>query len=115
MAITVQTIRDRLPEFCDTDNDLIQSAITQAEGCINTPEWGENRAEEAAIYLAGHFLAARSKGNALASGPIASQSEGSLSVSYAVSDAFKNSVYGSTAYGRMFLELRRTAWPSRVI
>jgi len=111
--VTVQDIRDRLPEFCNLDNQDIEKAIAAAACYINTEQWGENRAREATIYLAGHFLVFMVTGNSLASGPISSMGEGALSVSFSVSTVFTDSAFGSTAYGRQFLELRRTAFPCR--
>jgi hypothetical protein len=113
MAVTVQTIRDRLPEFCKVDNQIIAAAIASAEACINAPQWGANRADEAAIWLTGHLLLVMQEGSGLNAGPVTSESEGGLSIGYAVSDAFKESAYGATSYGRQFLELRRTAFPER--
>jgi hypothetical protein len=111
--VTVQTIRDRLPEFCKLDNQDIEKAITAASCYINTEQWGENRAREGLIYLTGHFLVFTGRGNALPSGPIASMGEGGLSVGFSVSTVFTDSAFGATAYGRQFLELRRTAMPCR--
>jgi len=111
--VTVSTIRDRLPEFCSLDNQDIDRAIVAAGCYINATQWGENRAREGLIYLTGHFLFFNRKGNALPSGPIASMGEGGLSVSFSVSTIFTDSSFGSTAYGRQFLELRRTATPCR--
>jgi hypothetical protein len=115
MAVTVQTIRTRLPEFCAVDNQIIAAALASADACINRAQWGENRADEGTIWLTGHLLVHLAEGSALNSGPITSEREGGLAIGYAVSEAFKDSAYGSTSYGRQFLELRRTAFPERFL
>lgn len=113
MTVTADQIKTRLPEFCDVDPDKITQALAQADGCINRPQWGENRADEATIYLTGHFLIFLAEGSALDPGAKTSESEGQLSAAYAVNKGAQESVYGSTSYGRHYLELRRTAWPER--
>lgn len=113
MAVTVQTIRTRLPEFCKTDNQIITAALASAVACINATQWGTNRADEGTVWLTGHLLLVMQEGSGLNAGPVISESEGGLSIGYAVSDAFKESAYGATTYGRQYLELRRTAFPER--
>ena len=115
MAVTIKIIRDRLPEFCKVDKDKIQAAITAAEGCINSDQWGVKRAAEGAIWLTGHLLLLMQEGSGLDAGPVTSEREGGLSISYAVSEGFKESSYGATSYGRQYLELRRTAFPERFL
>lgn len=115
MAVTVAQVKTALPEFCNVDNAVVQLAIDQADECINRPEWGENRADIATKYLAGHFLIFLDKGNALPPGQVTSEAEGQLRASYAVDASAKRSTFESTAYGRQYLELRRTAFPSRLI
>jgi hypothetical protein len=113
VAVTVADVKARLTEFCDVDPDKLTAALAQADGCINRPQWGENRADEATIYLTGHFLIFMAEGSDLAPGAKTSESEGQLSAAYAVNKGAQESVYGSTSYGRHYLELRRTAWPER--
>lgn len=59
----------------------------------------------ARIYLAAHFAVVGGYGNV--SGPIASESLGSSSTSYASSTS--DSLLGSTQYGRAFSQLVRTS------
>ena len=113
MSVTVQTIRDRLPEFCKLDNTVIQRAITTAETYINRTQWGEIKADEGTIYLAGHFLVFSARGNGMASGPVTSEREGQLGASYGVSDAAQQSAYGSTSYGRQYLQIQSTIFVTR--
>jgi hypothetical protein len=115
MAVTVQTIKTRLPEFERTDNGIIEAQLEAAQNCINREQWGENRADEGTIYLTGHFLKFLEEQSGLDSGPVTAEREGGIAVSYAVADDAKNSVYGSTVYGRHYLELRRTAFPERFV
>ncbi len=112
MAVTPAQIKARFEQFCDTDADKVTAAIAQAEGCINRGQWGENRADEAALYLAAHFLIVNPQGSDAAPGPRTTESEGQISAAYAIGDELK-SVFGSTGYGRHYLELRRTAFPER--
>lgn len=115
MAVTVSDIKEKLPEFCSVDNQDVVLCLAQAEDCINRDAWGENRADMGVLYLTGHLLLLREKGSGLDAGPKTAESEGQISASYAASQGFTDSVYGATVYGRHYLELRRTAWPSRVI
>lgn len=113
MAVTVQNIRDRLPEFCKVDNQIIAAVLAAADACINRTQWGTKRADEGTVWLTGHLLLHLQDGSGLNSGPVSSEREGGLSIGYAVSEAFKESAYGATSYGRQYLELRRTAFPER--
>ncbi len=113
MPVTVQNIRDRLPEFCKVDNQIIAAALASADACINRTQWGTSRADEGTIWLTGHLLLHLEDGSGLNAGPVTSEREGGLSIGYAVSEAFKESAYGATSYGRQYLELRRTAFPER--
>ena len=113
MAVTVGDITTKLPQFCGVSNDLIQLALDMAESCINREQWGENRADLATLFLTGHNLILLQQGDGMASGAKTAESEGQISASYAVSTEASDSVYGSTAYGRQYLELRRTAFPCR--
>ncbi len=108
MTVTVKIIQDRLPEFCKLDKSVLALMLAAAEGCINRAAWGENRADEATIYLTGHLLTARKEGSGLAAGPVSQMREGPLSVTFMVGGKFAESVYGSTSYGRHYLELRST-------
>ncbi len=115
MAVTVQTIRDRLPEFCKIDGSVIQLAIDTTAKYIYRTAWGETKADEGTIYLAGHFLSFVDEGSGMAPGPVTSEAEGQLSASYAVSKAATESAYGATAYGRQYLEIRGTVIASRCL
>lgn len=112
MAVTAEEITSRFSEFCSVDKDKIVAAIAQAEGCINRDQWGENRANEAVLYLASHFLVTNPRGSGDEPGARTAEGEGQLSASYSVA-AWMQGPFASTAYGRMYLELRRTAFPER--
>lgn len=113
MPVTAQTIKTRLPEFESLDNGIVAAHIVAAGTYINRTQWGEVKADEGLIYLTGHLLKFREQGSGLDSGPVTSEREGGLAVAYAVSDEAKNSPYGATVYGRQYLELRRTTFPTR--
>lgn len=80
------------------------------------------RLKMARIYLAAHFAAsdtlAGASGGAGISGPLTSESAGSLSHSYgstAGGSGFGSSGYGSTAWGRLYLTLIKTTGGGIVI
>lgn len=113
MAVTVSDVKNRLPEFCTVDNSIVALVLQAAEDCVNRVQWGEKRADQGVIFLVGHLLKLHADGSGLAGGPVSSESEGAISVSYAVSAAYSESAYGATVYGRHYLELRRTTFPER--
>ncbi len=113
MAVTLATIRARLPEFAAVPDADVQQAIDAAAVYINRTQWGETKADEGQIYLTGHLLLFFDQGSGLSSGPVSAESEGQLSIAYAVGEAFKDSAYGSTAYGRQYLQILGTVFSSR--
>jgi hypothetical protein len=113
VTVTVTTITDRFCELCDADGDKLAAALAQAECMINRTQWGETLADEATIYLAAHFYTVNKQGSGADPGVRTAESEGQISASYAVSKDAQSSIYGTTAYGRQYLELRRTAFPAR--
>jgi hypothetical protein len=113
VAITVADIRTQLPEFSSLTDAQIQLALDKANRRINTTAWGV-KADDGLVCLTGHLLARSATEGQGAAGPISSESVGQVSVSYAISDSFKESDLGSTSYGRCFLELRKEVFPTRL-
>jgi len=116
MAITVQNVRDRFPEFEDdtafTDG-RIQTWITKGEAELSEGEWGGMYNEAMLVYVA-HYLSwstmiANSGGSVGSVGPIASKSVGDVSISFAsVSSANASageSFWLSTPYGQEYWRL----------
>ena len=116
MAITVQDVRDRYPEFSDvTDypDARIQTFITKGEGELSEGQWGDQYNEGLLAFTA-HFLArststARSGGSVGSIGPIASKSVGDVSVSFASvvgsNPSAQESFWNSTPYGQEYWRL----------
>lgn len=87
--------------------------LQMAESRTNSTYYGENRSDAVALRAA-HFLTVNEAANASdgeSMGPIASKSEGDLSVSYGKlsSGAGADSDLASTSYGRQLLGLRRAS------
>lgn len=125
MPYTVPTVDDfttRFPIFENYDEDQIQSCIDEASRGVDTC-WVEGDYQPAIMYLAAHLLAtdASQTTDAViggASGAIASESFGPMSVSYgsAPTDSLATSgEFGSTSYGRRYLSLLRINKPPVVV
>ncbi len=116
MAVTVTTFRTRFPEFSDDTafpDARIQLFIDDAKEDFDGTKLREVISDRITEYLAAHYLAvgtSSEQGDASNAGPVASKSEGELSVSYAVTAASVGSdaYYQSTIYGQQYLTLLRT-------
>jgi hypothetical protein len=91
-----------LPVFLEMAGNYINTQF--ARGFFGTTR------NMAIAYAACHYFAVtagnESDGStAAAAGPIASKGEGGLSVSYAVTATTSDDSFGTTGYGKMFLEL----------
>ena len=115
MAVTAQNIKDKFDEFDELDTTVIDAAIAEAGRRINAGQWGESKADDGLTWLTAHLLKLTQKGDALASGPLTSKRVGDVAASFATADIFKNSALGATAYGRYFLDLQSTVYPTRVL
>jgi uncharacterized protein DUF4054 len=74
---------------------------------IQESAWGSSfRTKLARIYYAAH-LATVSRSLSGAGGPIVSESEGGVSVTYATPQQITTTELGESRYGRLYLELRR--------
>lgn len=108
---TVDQLRERFNEkFDDVDDFLIESAIDEAAGCVDTT-WQEDDYQPAIMFLAAHNLIeedALGDRDTGVSGPIVSEKLGDASANYAnPQNNESNSVYGSTVYGRRFARLQK--------
>ena len=113
MALTTAGFKAVLTEFSTVDDSVLQTYLDQAARLLNVDAWGE-RYDDGQLYLAAHLTTCFGSGAAEggASGPVTAKRVGEVSASFAVSDLAKQSVMGSTKYGRHFLELQRYAFPA---
>ena len=115
---TVDDFTTRFPIFADYDEDQIQRCLDEAFNMIDAT-WREVDFQPGVLYLAAHLLATDNAGEGeevaygnAGSGAIASESFGGMSISYANGSSNAGSLsaseaYGSTVYGRRFLQLLR--------
>lgn len=121
MAVDLAGFRTRFPEFVlGTYGDArVQLALDDAALQINVGLWG-NKAELGQYYLAAHALSFDTGyGIGLGSfGPIASETVGSVSRTYATNGAY-GSAYDAdfllSKYGMLYLRLKRTILATPVV
>ena len=116
MAVTVQDIRAKFPEFKSCDVGIAAEAITEAECNINATAWGA-LADLGTKYLAAHLIKLATKGDSLPGGPPSQLKIGDASASFAVprGGVFSDPTLMRTVYGMRYLGLRRQIFPSRVL
>lgn len=115
---TVDDFRARFPEIDATDA-VIQTAINDAADMVDTT-WLEKDYQKAILFLAAHYVtigAAEEVGTIGDEQTIASESFGPISVSYQKTEggASNGSTFGTTGYGRRYLELLRLNFPAIVV
>lgn len=111
---TVADFRARFPEIDATDA-VIQTAIDDAADMVDTT-WLEKDFQKAILFLAAHYVtigAAEVAGTIGDEQTIASESFGPISVSYQKTEggASDGSSFGTTGYGRRYLELLKLNFP----
>jgi hypothetical protein len=116
MAVSPATFKEILPEFAEVPSPRVQVFLDMAALSINVSAWG-NKADMGQTYLAAHYLktADETAAGDAAAGPVTQEAVGQVSASYQVGEAFSDSEYGSTAYGRRYLELRKTVFACRCL
>lgn len=110
---------ERFPIFGDREESLISSLIDEAANSIDQT-WRELDYQPAILYLAAHLLATDNSAEgeevqfgSAGGGAISSESFGGMSISYATAGSAgsgslsASEAYGSTSYGRRFLQLLR--------
>lgn len=108
MTITPAQVKSRFPEFITTCEIRVQSLIDETYRRLNMGYFG-GKADDAAIFMVAHFLSLHESGSGAASGPATTVKVGPLSRTTSfVPDLFKKNLLGTTAYGRMYLDLRST-------
>jgi hypothetical protein len=123
-APTVAEFKARFPTVAGSKSDpTIQAFLDEATNTIDTT-WREADYKIAIMYLAAHNMtlednAASGGGGAVASGVVASESFGGMSISYdnskGGSDAAANSEWGATFYGQQFYLLLKRNKPAIVV
>ena len=114
MAVSIKDVLalDLAGDFDAVKRTKIQPFIDKAACFVDAATWGD-KADTAIANLAAHFLYEAIQGGSGASGPVISESAGMLSHTFAapaspaVSGAAGAS-FGSTHFGRCYLELRST-------
>ena len=114
MAVTPATIKEVLTEFAEVSSTRIQIFLDFAAQQMNATAWGV-KYDQGLIYLTGHLLKldAEAATGGGAAGPVTAEAVGQVSASYQVGESFSNSEFGSTVYGRRYLELSRTVFARR--
>lgn len=111
MSITSTDVLNIAPEFSTENVSRINIFIAHAALFINRTTWGD-KADVAHAYLTAHFLKSSpsSSGAALAVGPVVMEKVGDLQRHYGTASNSNSTVidYTSTAYGRIFEQMKRT-------
>jgi len=110
--LTPTDIRSRLPEFEALSTECIQTALDEAVIVINPEQWA-NKFDLGVLYYVGHTLSIAG-GNTAPNAPT-SEKVGDVSASYAVSGEISSSGFGSSVYGRKYIEIRRVCFASRIM
>lgn len=108
MAERLAIVSDLPPEFDAVDSRHLQYWLDQAAALISIEAWGD-LASNGHAMLAAHYLKLASFGSdsSTGKGPVTSERVGDVAVSYASGPAATaEGDYGTTVYGRRYLELR---------
>lgn len=111
--LTPTDIREKLPEFSALSAECIQRYLDEAAIMINAVAW-DDKYDMGVLYFVGHYLLVDVEGET-ASGPATEEEVHDVSASYSVSKSAIDSGFGSTHYGRRYIEIRRTIFACRVI
>lgn len=112
MAIDADYIQSKFAAFADVDDSLIDEFITIAADFVNSSIWG-TKYDFAHALMTCHLMSSAGV-ITTASGPVESVKVGDLSTTYAVSASDSDSL-GTTTYGNLFLQLRRTLLISPIV
>jgi hypothetical protein len=113
MSVTPAELKAKLTEFSSTDDNTVQSALDEAERRTNRDAWGV-KADDGVTYLAGHLLKAYALQSAMQPAAVQSETVGPIERTFAVSLTSSANNLNTTAWGRMYLELRATLFVPRV-
>lgn len=106
MAATVASVRLIAPELAALPAADLESHLARAARQLDSTEWGELY-DDAQALLAAHLACVANPQLAAPAGPIASESVGSVSRSYAVAAPSAAGPYGATRHGVEFKRLMR--------
>lgn len=112
MSASSTFFKQLIPSLSTLTDESVDFWLSQASLLVSAAEFG-SLYDQAVCYLAAHlYVVGNGVGvdgsSAEGAGPIASQSTGSVSVSYAgAQNSDYASAYGSTRFGRQYLALRR--------
>lgn len=116
MAVDAPTVDEVLARFpaLEDEEELVTALLPEAIRQVNE-RWSQDDQKPAILYLVAHMVVTERDagggvdGGGVAAGDIASESLGPLSVSYrdTTSGANKYGEYGSTIYGKRFLDIKR--------
>ena len=95
--------RTRFAEFADKPDATIELYLNDAENDISSTIWGKLY-DRGVYYLTAHYLTTYDTTASGAINSIASQSVGSVSVSYSIETRADN--LASSKYGQMYLQLK---------
>lgn len=101
----------RNPKFKSLDRKMVEAFLSDAMLEVSEGKWG-NLYEKALFALTAHLLTvaqSSSDTDGKPNLPVASESAGQLSVSYAVSanQTLSDSLYATTSYGQEYLRLQK--------
>lgn len=109
MAASVATVRRIAPELAAVSSGDLDGFLADAAGELNEGFWGPLY-DRAHALAAAHLASVARPDLALAAGPVASESVGSVSRSYAVPQA-STSRWSASRHGVEYLRLLRAQGP----
>ena len=116
MAVTASDMRTRFPEFASLDTATIERWLDEASRNHNQTQWA-GKSDDGLAWLTAHFLASYGSGctTDFGPGPLTSTAQGRTSASFALAKAFTKNDIGTTKYGRRYLSLLQTIFPTRCV
>lgn len=119
MSVTVASVKELFPELAAIADATVQRWLSFAEAKHNAAAFGV-KSDYALKCLAAHLVELDKRRQAGATGSVAvvsSRTVGDVSTTYAVpaSSSTADAALGSTLYGQMYLDLRSSIFPDRVI
>lgn len=114
MSVNASSFKAALPEFASVDDAIVERWLAEATRHHNITQWGL-KSDDGLIYLTAHLLASFAQGgfDEPGAGPVTSEREGQVAVSYKVSSVFTEDEFGSTKYGRRYASIRKTVFTTR--
>jgi hypothetical protein len=118
LTVDATDFKARFRELACLDDGVTTRWLAEATRYINTTQWG-GKADDGLAYLTAHLISIFEAEAIAASepgaGPIKSEREGSVAVTYAIAEAFTKDGMGSTKYGRRYREILGTIFVTRKI